>query len=137
QQPKPSPLVVRRSDGEIQECSGFIPDAAVVASSNPEAVLARRNAHIKRLAAIPYIMPVPIKTFELVTKKNLLRHDKAKCRIVDFQFANVRGQSQTCVCIRSGVVRFAVNNDFFDVDGRRKLVDGNVTRIDNTDTVPA
>src|SRR5208282_3958407 len=73
-QPKPSSLVVRRGNGEIQECAGLIPHAAVIAGGHAEAVIARGEVRILPL--------------ELEAKVNLLGRNEGQCSVINRQIAD-------------------------------------------------
>ena len=89
---EPGGLVVGRSDGEIQECAGLVPHAAVIASHHAEAVVAGRKIVIEGLPAIAGVLPIAIPAFQLVAKKHLLRRDEAERRVVDLQIADSGGR---------------------------------------------
>src|SRR5215469_18698337 len=75
-QTEPPGLVVRRGNCKIQRCALLVPNAAVVAGLYAEAVVARRQIRIEDLAAIPGLLPITVKPFQHVAKKDLLgRHE--------------------------------------------------------------
>src|SRR6266852_4092214 len=91
-QTEPRRLVVRRGYGKIQERSGLIPQTAVIASDDAEAVVARREIRIESLTAIASVLPIAVPVFQLVTKKDLFRRHEAQRRVIYLQITNERGQ---------------------------------------------
>src|SRR5215469_15441394 len=65
---EPSSLVVRGRDRKIQRCAGLVPHAAVVGSYHTEAVVARREIVVERLATIARVLPLAVVPFQLVAK---------------------------------------------------------------------
>src|SRR6267142_123896 len=94
-QTEPAGLIVRWSDGKIQERAGLVPDSAVIAGTHAKAVVAWRNIAVVRLPAIAGVLPIAIPAFQLVAEKYLFLRDEAERRIVDLQIAHQRGQRQT------------------------------------------
>src|ERR1700756_6077859 len=56
-QAEPQGLVVRRSDGKIQERSGLVPHPAVIASDDVEAILPWTKIRIERLPSRAHVLP--------------------------------------------------------------------------------
>jgi hypothetical protein len=83
------------------------------------------------LAVVDDLLPVRVLTLQLVSKMDLLRRYEAQRRVIYREIADQRRQAQPTGCI----VSLAVRLDLLDVDRRRKLVDGNVTWIDDVDAV--
>src|ERR1700691_5295198 len=128
---EPSGLIIRRADGKIEGRAGLVPHSAVIAGGDAKAVIAWRKIVIERLPFIANVLPVGIAAFQLDAKTDLLRRHQAESGVVDLEIANKRGQAQ----VRRGLVGLAVGGDLLDVYRRRKLVDGNVTWIDDVDAV--
>ena len=132
---EPSGLIVRRRDGELQRIAGFVPDAAVIAGDDAEAVLAGRKTCIYRSATISAVLPVPVLSLQLVLETDLLRRDEAQGRVTNFQAMGQRRQPP----VRSRPSRevlpngLVVGGDLLDVHRRRELVGSGMERIDHAD----
>src|SRR5262249_9293177 len=87
-QTKPDGLVVRRGDGKIQKCPDLVPYAAIIAGHRSEAVAARWEIRIERLAPTARVLPILIEAFQLITEEYFFRCDQAEGSIVDLQIAN-------------------------------------------------
>src|SRR5262249_34880043 len=129
-QTEPGGLVIRRCDGEIQECAGLVPHTAVIGSAHVESVVARRKIGIERLPPSAGVLPIAVVAFQLVTKTYLLWRGEAERRVVDFQIAYQRRQLHLPIRSGSYIVVLAVSRDLFDVYRRRNAVEGKVARID-------
>src|SRR5258708_35338274 len=75
---KPRGLVVRRSNGKIQECSGLIPDAVIIAGDYAKLVFPRAQPRIERLPTRVSVLPVVIDPGYLVPKSTGLRNRKTQ-----------------------------------------------------------
>jgi hypothetical protein len=77
-----------------------------------------------------------VAAFQLVPEKNFRRIYEAKRGIVDLQVPYQWGQANILVAAGSEIVSLAVSDDLLDIHGRWKPIEGNVLRIDDTDTIP-
>jgi hypothetical protein len=91
---------------------------------------------IERLPAITNLLPIEVAPFQLVTKKIFGRVYEAKRGIVDLHVTYKFGEANLLIFAGSEIVSLAVSDDLLNVHMRRKLIEWDVTRIDNTGTIP-
>ena len=94
-----------------------------------EAVLARAEIRVCRLALVDDFVPVRVLSLQLVFEMDLLRRDQAERGVFDPEAADFGGQAHP----GPELVRFVVSDDLLDVDRRRDVVPGQMVRIDDTD----
>src|SRR5262249_11777759 len=83
-------LVPRGRDRELQDVPGLVPHAAVVAGDDAEAVRARTQIAVVRLAVSAHLTPVVILAFEPDSELILFRYHEAERRVVDLKVARQR-----------------------------------------------
>src|SRR5271165_6360341 len=126
--PEPTGLIVGRGDGKLQRVAGLVPDTAVVAGHNAEAVVAWSKIGILRLAVVDDFLPVRILALQLIAKMNLLRGTEGQSRIIDPHIADQSRQVQSARCI----ISLAVRLHFFNVYRWRESIQRNVFWVDDT-----
>src|SRR5207237_9809938 len=126
---EPGGLMVGRGDGELHEIAGLISHAAVIAGHDAEAVVARLEIRILRLAVIDDLLPVRVLVLQLVAKMDFLRRDEAQRREM---YRDVADQSRKAPSMRC-IPNLAIGLHFLNVYRRREVVHGKVMWIDDTD----
>ena len=91
---EPGRLVVGRGDGEIQECAGLVPHAAVIGCGHAEAVIAGRQVRILHLAVVNHLPPVLILSLQLEAEVSFFRDNQAQRCVINREIANQRRQPQ-------------------------------------------
>jgi len=116
---EPVRLPVRGCDGEIERRAFLVPDAAVVARDDAEAVGAGIEIGVERLPTIARVLPVGIAAFQPVAEAILLGDDETERGVVDLQVAHERWQPH----LRRDVIRLAIGDDLLDVHWRGPFVE--------------
>src|SRR5262249_3484702 len=131
QRTEPPGLVIRRSHGEIERSAGLVPHAAVVAGHDAEAIIARRQIVIERLATRAGILPVMVEALQPEAKENFLPGHEAQIGVIKREMSDMWRQTQSA----RSIVGLRIRPDLFDVYWRWKLVDGQTLRIDNAEGI--
>src|SRR5262249_32385244 len=132
---EPISLIERGLDIETEGGARFVPDPIIVASDNAEGVVARTKIGIEGLPAISDVLPILVVTFKLIAKAILLRSHEAKCGVVDFQISRERWQAQARTTISGHIIELPIGVDLFDMHRWRKLVEREMARINDADTI--
>src|SRR5215469_7018511 len=107
-------LIPRWSDAEGEACTVCVPDAVVVAGDHTKPIPSGREITVDGLPSRPWLLPVPVVTFQLVSKADLLGRGKGESRVIDFEIARQCGKAKIVV----GKITLVVGKHLFNVHGR-------------------
>src|SRR5215813_11758176 len=90
---EPVGLIEARLEIELKSRALLAPNAVIVCSHHPKAVVARLQVCIKGGATCSAIDPIGIKALELIFESDFIGRHKAQCRVVKVQTSNARRQA--------------------------------------------
>jgi hypothetical protein len=129
---EPVRLVPGRRDYELQRSALLVPDTAVIAGNDAEAVIARSEVSVLNMTLVDHFPPALVLALQHDAKFHVPRHHQAKCGVINQQITDVRRQAQT----RPRFIRDAIPGNLLNVDWRRERVKSYSGRIDKAHLYP-